>query len=65
MKLSSDLEKSNMTSLRDTLQGLLRYLRAPQFTDKSASNGSGNGNGPVVRTPAVLDNLLNRESVRG
>ncbi len=47
--------------LRETLQGLLRYLRAaPQF-DKS----SGNGTGPIVRAPAMLDNLLSREPVHG
>ena len=50
--------------LRETLQGLLRYLRAAPV-DKQSSNGSGNGTGPLVRSPALLDNLMNREPVHG
>jgi len=50
--------------LRETLMGLLRYLRAPQMTDKLG--GSGNGNGaPIVRAPALLENLIGREPVHG
>jgi len=47
--------------LRETFQGLLRYMRAPQAADKT----SGNGTGPVIRSQALLDNLINREPVRG
>jgi len=46
--------------LRETLQGLLRYLKAPA-PDKS----SGNGTGPIVRSPALLDNLMGREPMHG
>jgi acetyl-CoA carboxylase carboxyl transferase subunit beta len=46
--------------LRETLQGLLRYMKAAPL-DKTA----GNGTGPLVRSPAMLDNLLNRETVHG
>jgi len=48
--------------LRDTFQGLLRYLRAPTV-DKTSGNG--NGTGPIVRSPALLDNLIGREPVHG
>jgi acetyl-CoA carboxylase carboxyl transferase subunit beta len=53
-------------SLRETLQGLLRYLRSAPVPngDKSASNGSS----PASRSPAFLEALLNRderEAVRG
>ena len=47
--------------LRDTLIGLLRYLRAPMRAEKVAGNGSA----PVGRSPAFLDSLMNREPVRG
>jgi acetyl-CoA carboxylase carboxyl transferase subunit beta len=46
--------------LRDTLQGLLRYMKAAPV-DKT----SGNGSAPVIRSQAMLDNLLNREPVHG
>jgi acetyl-CoA carboxylase carboxyl transferase subunit beta len=46
--------------LRDTLQGLLRYMRAAPI-DKT----SGNGTGPIGRSPAMLDSLLNREPLHG
>ncbi len=46
--------------LRETIQGLLRYMRAAQ-SDKS----SGNGTGPSVKSPAMLDSLLNREPIHG
>jgi acetyl-CoA carboxylase carboxyl transferase subunit beta len=46
--------------LRETLQGLLRYLKAP-----TADKTSGNGTGPIVRSPALLDNLMGREPVHG
>ncbi|HYI22623.1 MAG TPA: acetyl-CoA carboxylase, carboxyltransferase subunit beta [Candidatus Limnocylindrales bacterium] len=45
--------------LRDTIQGLLRYLRAAPLADKSASNGSS----PIGRSPAFLDNYVTREAV--
>jgi len=48
--------------LRDTIQGLLRYLRAATV-DKTSGNG--NGTGPIVRSPALLDNLIGREPVHG
>ena len=51
---------SSVDQLRETLQGLLRYMKAAPL-DKSA----GNGTGPLVRSPAMLDNLLNREPVHG
>lgn len=46
--------------LRETFQGLLRYLRAPQ-----ADKTGGNGTGPLVKSPALLDSLMNREPVHG
>ncbi len=45
--------------LRDTILGLLRYLRAAPLADKSASNGSS----PIGRSPAFLDNFVTREAV--
>jgi acetyl-CoA carboxylase carboxyl transferase subunit beta len=46
--------------LRETIQNLLRYMRAAPV-DRSA----GNGTAPIVRSQAMLDNLLNREPVHG
>jgi acetyl-CoA carboxylase carboxyl transferase subunit beta len=48
--------------LRDTFQGLLRYLKAPA---PAADKASGNGTGPVIRSQALLDNLMNREPAHG
>ncbi len=45
--------------LRDTIIGLLRYLRAAPLADKSASNGSS----PAGRSPGFLDNFVTREAV--
>jgi len=47
--------------LRDTLNGLLRYLRAPVRAEKIAGNGSG----PNGRSAAFLDTLINREPIHG
>jgi acetyl-CoA carboxylase carboxyl transferase subunit beta len=49
--------------LRETLRGLLRYLRAAPQT--SPDKSSGNGNSPISRTPAFLDGLMNREAAHG
>jgi acetyl-CoA carboxylase carboxyl transferase subunit beta len=43
--------------LRDTLLGLLRYLRAAPHLEKV----SGNGSSVVSRSPGFLDTLVNRE----
>ena len=54
--------------LRDTIAGLLRYLRAAPIDksiDKSSGNGNGNGTGPLPRSPSLLDNLLSREPAHG
>jgi acetyl-CoA carboxylase carboxyl transferase subunit beta len=47
--------------LRDTLIGLLRYLRAPLHVEKIGSNGAT----PAGRSAALLDTLMNREAVHG
>jgi acetyl-CoA carboxylase carboxyl transferase subunit beta len=47
--------------LRETLIGLLRYLRPAQYVDKAGSNGSG----PIGRGSGLLDSLVGRESVSG
>ena len=47
--------------LRDTITGLLRYLRAPQVVDKT----NGNGTSPIGRSMAYLETLTGREQVRG
>jgi acetyl-CoA carboxylase carboxyl transferase subunit beta len=50
------------SKLRETIIGLLRYLRpAAQMADKS----SGNGNSAIGRSMAYLENLTGREPVRG
>jgi acetyl-CoA carboxylase carboxyl transferase subunit beta len=45
--------------LRETLIGLLRYMRAP-----AAEKSSGNGTSPLVRSPALLESLVAREAPR-
>lgn len=52
--------------LRETLSGLLRYMRAAPL-ERTSGNGTGNGNGtgPITRSPGMLDNLLNREPLHG
>jgi len=47
--------------LRETMVGLLRYLRASVRAEKVAGNGSA----PVGRSPAFLDSLINREPIHG
>lgn len=47
--------------LRETLVGLLRYLRPAPLAERP----SGNGTGPVVRPLAYLENLASREQGRG
>ena len=47
--------------LRDTLAGLLRYMRAPVRAEKVAGNGAA----PIGRSPAFLDGLINREQING
>ena len=47
--------------LRETLAGLLRYMRAPVRAEKVAGNGSA----PIGRSPAFLDGLINREQING
>jgi acetyl-CoA carboxylase carboxyl transferase subunit beta len=43
--------------LRETLVGLLRYMRAP-----AAEKSSGNGTSPLVRSPAFLESLVSRDA---
>jgi len=47
--------------LRDTLLGLLRYLRAPAYVEKAGSNGTS----AIGRSPAYLESLVDREPVHG
>ena len=47
--------------LRDTLLGLLRYLRAPAYIEKAGSNGTS----PIGRSPAYLESLVDHEPVHG
>ena len=47
--------------LRETMVGLLRYLRASVRAEKVAGNGSA----PVGLSPAFLDSLINREPIHG
>jgi acetyl-CoA carboxylase carboxyl transferase subunit beta len=47
--------------LRETLTGLLRYMRAAVRAEKVAGNGSA----PIGRSPAFLDGLINREQIHG
>jgi acetyl-CoA carboxylase carboxyl transferase subunit beta len=47
--------------LRETLTGLLRYLRASPHVDKAG----GNGNSPLGRSQDFIESLIKREPVRG
>jgi acetyl-CoA carboxylase carboxyl transferase subunit beta len=47
--------------LRETLLGLLRYMRAAPLADKVGGNGAS----PLSRAPGFLEGMVNRESVRG
>jgi acetyl-CoA carboxylase carboxyl transferase subunit beta len=47
--------------LRETLTGLLRYMRAAVRAEKVAGNGSA----PIGRSPAFIDGLINREQIHG
>jgi acetyl-CoA carboxylase carboxyl transferase subunit beta len=56
--------------LRETIVGLLRYLRPAPLgeRDRERGNGNGNGNSPVGRSLAYLETLAGREpreAVRG
>jgi acetyl-CoA carboxylase carboxyl transferase subunit beta len=52
------------SSLRDTLVGLLRYLRPAQQPDVGG-NGAGNGAGPLERSLTYLEALTGKEPARG
>jgi acetyl-CoA carboxylase carboxyl transferase subunit beta len=54
-------EVVSRTQLRDTLIGLLRYLRPAPLADKSGNNGTS----PVGRSLAYLENIATREIGRG
>jgi acetyl-CoA carboxylase carboxyl transferase subunit beta len=47
--------------LRDTLLGLLRYMRPAPLADKA----NGNGSSPISRAPGFLDSLIKSEPARG
>jgi acetyl-CoA carboxylase carboxyl transferase subunit beta len=47
--------------LRETLIGLLRYLRASPHVDKAGGNGSS----PLGRSQEFIESLIKREPVRG
>lgn len=49
------------TKLRETLLGLLRYMRAAPRAEKS----NGNGVSSIGRSPAFLDSLINRAPTNG
>ena len=51
----------NRKELRETLIGLLRYLRPGPAADRPPSNGSG----PQVRSLAYLEQMTRREPARG
>ena len=47
--------------LRETLLGLLRYMRPTVHVDKAGGNGSS----PIGRSPAFLESLIKREPAHG
>src|SRR4051812_943860 len=48
--------------LRDTIIGLLRYLRAAPAADKVNGNGSGNGTQPLAMPRSYIDAITGRDS---
>jgi acetyl-CoA carboxylase carboxyl transferase subunit beta len=50
--------------MRESLTGLLRYLRAAPLPDGADKSGS-NGTSPIGRSPGFLEQLVNREPARG
>lgn len=49
------------SKLRETLLGLLRYMRAAPQAEKIGGNGAS----PLSRTPGFLESMVNREPTRG